>query len=103
MPDLLPAPHAEHDLPLIAAFAAGDLQPADRTTTEQLVASCPDCALLVDDLRAIAVATAALPARVRPRDFSIRPEDAARLGRRGWRGLVAALAGQRAAGLKPLA
>jgi hypothetical protein len=103
MTDRFPAPHPEHDPLLIAALAAGDIQPTDRTAAEQLVASCADCALLVDDLRAIAVATAALPARARPRDFYIRPEDAARLGPRGWRGLVAALAGQRAAGLKPLA
>jgi predicted lipid-binding transport protein (Tim44 family) len=103
MTDRFPAPHAEHDQLLIAALAAGDLQPADRAPAEQLVATCPDCALLVDDLRTIAVATAALPARARPRDFSIHPEDAARLGRRGWRGIVAVLAGQRAAGLKPLA
>ncbi|HEV8490588.1 MAG TPA: hypothetical protein VGQ58_12460 [Candidatus Limnocylindrales bacterium] len=103
MTDRLPAPHAQHDQLLVAAFAAGDVEPADRAPAEQLVASCPDCALLAEDLRAIAAATAALPARVRPRDFSLRTEDAARLRRRGWRGLVAALAGQRAAGLKPLA
>jgi len=103
MTDRFPVPHAEHDQLLVAALAAGHIEPADRGPAEQLVATCPDCSLLVEDLRAIAVATSALPARARPRDFSLRAEDAARLRRRGWRGLVAALAGQRAAGLKPLA
>jgi anti-sigma factor RsiW len=102
MSDRIPASHAEHDPLLVAALAAGDLEPADRLLVERL-ASCPECALLAADLRAIATATAALPPRTRPRDFSLRAEDAARLRRRGWRGFVAAFGGRRSAALKPLA
>jgi hypothetical protein len=102
MTDRIPASHAEHDPLLVAALAAGDLEPADRVLEERL-ASCPGCALLAADLRAIATATAALPPRTRPRDFSLRAEDAARLRRRGWRGFVAAFGGRRSGALKPLA
>lgn len=103
MTDRIPSSHAEHDPLLVAAFTAGDLGGADHERAELLAARCPDCALLAADLRAIATATAALPPAVRPRDFSLRAEDAARLRRRGWRGLVRAFAGPRSGALKPLA
>lgn len=106
MTDPFPASHTEHDPLLVAAFAAGDLGPADRERAELLATTCPECALLAEDLRAIATASAALPPRHRPRDFSLSAEDAARLRRRGWRGwrgLFGALAGPRSAALKPLA
>jgi len=47
------------------------------------VAGCPDCALLVSDLRAIADATATLPVPPRRRDFRLSPEAARQA--RGWR------------------
>jgi hypothetical protein len=103
MTDQFPASHAAHDLLLIAAFAAGDLGAAERETAERLASTCSECGLLEADLRAIATATAALPKPVRQRDFSLSAQDAARLRRRGWRGLVASLAGPRSAALKPLA
>lgn len=102
MTDRIPGSHAEHDPLLVAALAAGDLEPADRELGERL-ASCTECALLAADLRAIAKVTSTLPPRARPRDFSLRAEDAARLRRRGWRGFVAAFGGRRSAALKPLA
>jgi hypothetical protein len=103
MTDRFPASHTDHDPLLIAAFAAGDLGPADREQAERLAFACAECALLEADLRAIATATAALPKPVRRRDFSLSAEDAARLRTHGWRGLVGALAGPRSAALKPLA
>lgn len=103
MTDRIPTSHTEHDPLLIAAFTAGDLGGADLERAELLASGCPDCALLAADLRAIATATAALPPAVRPRDFSLRAEDAARFRRRGWRGLVRAFAGPGSGALKPLA
>jgi hypothetical protein len=103
MTDRFPASHADHDPLLVAAFAAGDLGLADRERVELLASACTECALLEADLRAIATATAALPKPVRQRDFSLSAEDAVRLRRRRWRGLVGALAGPRSAALKPLA
>jgi hypothetical protein len=103
MTDRLPVSHTEHDPLLVAAFAAGDLGDPDRQRAELLALSCPDCALLAADLRAIATATAALPPRPRPRDFSLGAADAARLRRRSWRGLVRAFAGPRSGALRPLA
>lgn len=103
MTDRSPASHAEHDLLLIAALAAGDLDPGEREVADRLVATCADCALLAADLQVIAAATAVLPAPARRRDFSLSSEVAARLRRPGWRGLVAGLAGPRGALLRPLA
>jgi hypothetical protein len=91
MPNRTPAAHAGHDLLLVAAQAAGDLEGPDRTTAESVIASCADCRELAADLRVIALATAALPTPARPRDFTLRPEDAARLRPQGWRRFVAAM------------
>jgi hypothetical protein len=103
MTDRFPAFHADHDPLLVAAFAAGDLAPADLERAKDLAATCAECALLEADLRAIATATAALPKALRTRDFSLSAEDAARLRRRSWRRLVGVLAGPRSTALKPLA
>jgi hypothetical protein len=95
--------HAQHDLELIAALAGGPVDPADRIPAETLVSSCTACAELLADLRAIAVATATLPAPERTRDFRLRPEDAARLQPRGLRRLVAALGATRLELARPVA
>jgi anti-sigma factor RsiW len=95
--------HAQHDLELIAAFAAGELDQADRTRAGQLVSSCTGCAELAADLTAISRAVAALPAPARTRDFQLRPEDAARLRPRGWRRLLAALGPSRLELARPVA
>ena len=96
-------PHARHDRHLVAALAAGDLEPIARTEAEALVSTCDDCAELFADLKLIAAATAALPDVPRTRDFRITAADAARLRPRGWRALVDAIGGARAGFTRPLA
>jgi hypothetical protein len=81
-----PVAHAEHDALLIAQYAADDLDVREREAAERLVASCADCAQLATDLLLIARGTAELPAPVRPRDFTLTPEQAGRLRRRGFLG-----------------
>lgn len=98
-----PTAHAAHDLLLVAAFAADDVEAADRIRAEALLASCAECTALAADLQAIARATAELPAAVRPRDFTLRPEDAARLRPLGWRRLAAAFGARRLDVTRPLA
>jgi anti-sigma factor RsiW len=95
--------HTGHDLLLIAAFAAGDVTAHERAGADSLVAACPECAALVLDLGAIALATAELPAPQRPRDFFLRPEDAVRLRPHGLRRLVGAIGGARRPLVRPLA
>jgi hypothetical protein len=84
--------HAQHDPLLVVSLAAGDLAGTDRDRATSLIAQCPDCASLHDDLLVIARATAALPAAARSRDFRISTEQAARLRPAGWRRLVGAFA-----------
>jgi hypothetical protein len=97
-----PTPHAEHDLLLVAAAVDRDPSAADRLAAERQITACPTCAELAADLRAIALATTALPAAERSRDFTLRPEQAARLRPRGWRRLAAALGAARLEVLQPL-
>ncbi len=105
--DPLSNQHDRHDLLLIAAHASGDLAGRDLAQADELVASCPDCALLSADLRAIVSATAGLPAVERPRDFRLSPADAARLRPTGWRRAVGWLRGDpstsRGGAMRPLA
>ena len=89
--------HAQHDHLLVVSLAAGDLTAADRDRGASQIATCTECALLHDDLLAIARATAVLPAAVRPRDFQLTPEQAARLRPGGWRRFIAAFASPRLA------
>jgi len=89
--------HDQHDQLLVVSLAAGDLTGADRDRATSQIADCADCARLNDDLLVIARATAALPAAVRPRDFQLSPEQAARLRPAGWRRFVAAFAQPRLA------
>jgi hypothetical protein len=89
--------HAQHDPLLVASLAAGDLADADRDRAAALLGDCVECRVLHDDLVSIARATAALPAAVRPRDFRIGPEQAARLRPGGWRRFVAAFGSPRLA------
>ncbi len=95
--------HTTHDRLLISAWAAGDADPTDRAAAERLAGSCPECALLADDLRVLARATAELPRPRRPRDFTLKADDAERARRRGWRRLVAAFGGPRFDFARPLA
>lgn len=104
-----PGAHARHDTFLVAAHAAGDLSDASLRAVEAQIATCSACAALHDDLRAIAAATQSLakvtiPASMAGRDFRLSPEDAARLDRgRGWRRLLAPLAGSGGAWTRPFA
>jgi hypothetical protein len=84
--------HAQHDQLLVVSLAAGDLTGADRDLAASLIVECAECHALHDDLVSIARATAALPAAVRPRDFQLSPEQAARLRPAGWRRFAAAFA-----------
>jgi hypothetical protein len=95
--------HAAHDLLLVAAFAADDLETSDRAGAQAQVAGCADCAALATDLVSIARATAEMPVPRRPRDFFVSPADARRLRPRGIRRLAAAIAGPRAQLARPLA
>lgn len=87
-------PHADHDLLLIAARAAGDAEGVDRTRADALIAGCAECAGLAGDLRSIAQSTAQLPMPRRSRDFSLRPEDAERLRPRGIARVLRGLTGR---------
>ena len=73
-----PSAQADHAA-LIVAFDAGDLLGAERDRAGGLIATCDGCAELLADLAAIRVATAALPAPRRTRDFRLTDTDAARL------------------------
>lgn len=92
-----PESHARHDPLDPVALAAGDLTGAERVRAIALIAACGDCARLHDDVLAIARATAAIPPIARSREFTLSPEQAARLRPLGWRRFVAAFASPRLA------
>jgi hypothetical protein len=102
MPHIPDSLHDAHDLELVAAYAAGDAEGAGLEQAAALVASCPECATLHHDLRAIAAAMPELQAPVRSRDFRLTPEQAASLRPGGLRGLLAAFSGPRFAFATPL-
>ena len=99
-----PTSHDRHDPMLVAALAAGDLAGTDRDQAVALTTTCRDCALLHDDLVALARAVASVPPPIaaRPRDFQLTPADAARLRTVGWRRFVGMLSGSRSAVSRPL-
>jgi len=102
--DVRATSHDRHDPMLVAALAADDLAGIDRDQAIALTSSCAECALLRDDLVALARASASAPPPIatRPRDFRLTPADAARLRPDGWRRLVAALSRPRSAVTRPL-
>jgi hypothetical protein len=71
--------HEDHDPARIAALLDRELDPAERASAEAIVAACPSCAALYDDLRSLARAAGALPTVARTRDFRLTAADAARL------------------------
>jgi anti-sigma factor RsiW len=96
--------HANHDESLVVRLYGNDIDSEERSRALALVAGCEECAALYADLGSIAVATAALPAPARPRDFTLTPADATRLrasvpARRSsrWLGLTRQLGGAFAA------
>jgi hypothetical protein len=73
-------PHAQHDRLLVVRHLAGDpLDDREIASVSGLLATCPECAALLDELALIsrATATAAFPSRTR--DFRLSPRDAARV------------------------
>ena len=98
MPD-----HRAHDPLLIARFASGDSLADESSTAAELVAACPDCAQLAEDLRLLAVRTASLPAARRDRDFRLSPADAERLRGSWLERALRPLASSRWAFVQPLA
>ena len=97
-----PHDHPAHDLELVAAHAAGDATGLDLEAATTLIATCPECATLHRDLRAIAAALPELPAPVRHRDFRLSEDQAAALRTNRWRRLVGVLAGPRFSFAAPL-
>ena len=96
--------HANHDETLIVRLYGGDVDAQERARVLDLLAECSDCAGLFADLGQIASATVALPIPARPRDFSLTPQDVARLrpakrarGGASWLGLTRRLGGAFAA------
>ena len=53
--------HAAHDPLLVAAYAAGDASGAELERAAAVVGSCPECAQLHRDLRALSAALSATP------------------------------------------
>jgi hypothetical protein len=102
MPHLPDNQHPDHDLELVAAYAAGDATGTELERATALVSTCAECAALHHDLRAIAAAMPELPAPARPRDFRLTYEQAASLRPSGIRGLLATLSGPRFSFATPL-
>jgi hypothetical protein len=69
--------HERHDALLVAQSTAGDPLPtAQRAEAQRLVSTCPDCATLAADLRAVSVAVAREPVPPRRRDYRLSREQA---------------------------
>ena len=98
------AAHAAHDTMLVASLADDTLVASpERDAAEALVAGCSLCAALHVDLMALRSATRAMPTPVRPRDYTLTPDDAVRLRRAGWRRFVAVFGSSRDVFSRPLA
>jgi hypothetical protein len=98
-------PHATHDVVLLAAVADHDPDPATEATVRRMIADCPECARIADELRMLAAGLADLPPSLPvPRDMRLTEMDAARLRRGGvLRRLLRPLGIARMPGLQPLA
>lgn len=97
-----PAAEAHDHAALVVALDAGDLAGPDLARAGALLAACPGCAALRDDLATIRHAMTALPAPVRRRDYRLTDEDAARLRPSGWRRVAGWLTAPRSS-VRPLA
>ncbi len=87
---------------MVVAFEAGDLDGTEQAKAARLVEECPACADLLADLAAIRLATAALPAAPRTRDFRLTEADARRLSPTPWRSFLRWLAAP-GSSVRPLA
>ncbi len=95
--------HRRHDRLLVARFAADDSYPGEFEAAQALVAGCAECAALVDDIRLLSVAVAAVPTPRRPRDFRLTAEQAERLRGSWLERLMRRLAAPSSAMLRPVA
>jgi hypothetical protein len=75
VPDL----HAAHDLGEVVAFVDGQSTGPEAARIEARLVTCPDCAGIATDLRALATATRGIQTAPRTRDFRLTAADAARL------------------------
>ena len=96
--------HSGHDELLIARLFGGDVTQVQRDRALDLMSECSDCAALFADLGAIEEAGVEMAIPARPREFTLTPEDAARLRPRrrlpvfaGWIGLRRAIGSSMAA------
>jgi hypothetical protein len=97
------APHAGHDLLLVAAHVAGDTTGVEAARGRELIAGCGECRDLAVDLAALRTVARQLPPPQRSRDFRLSPETAARLRVRSpWRQVVEGVTSPRGFG-RPLA
>jgi hypothetical protein len=99
-----PSEHDLHERLLVVRFATNDeLEPDEIARARALVASCPGCAALASDVKAISRATASSMTPSRPRDFRLTPEQAAAAHGSRIRGWLAALTSPGMGMLRPLA
>jgi hypothetical protein len=75
----LTAEHRRHDRLLVARHAVGDAHQGQDHEAQELIRRCSECAALAADIGAISRAVRDLPAAVRPRDFRLTVDQAARL------------------------
>lgn len=100
--------HPSHDTMLVAsladhALADHGLAAPELEAAEALVAACSLCAALHADLVALSAATRSMHSPTRPRDYTLTPDDAARLRATGWRRWVAGFGTSRDVFSRPLA
>lgn len=102
-----PTAHAAHDLSLIAALADRDaaaaLDPDGLRLARRQLEGCPDCATAHRDLRDLMVGVRASDTPIRPRDFRLTAEDAARLRPSGLRRFLQTFGSARDGLSRPLA
>jgi hypothetical protein len=99
----IPTEHARHDRLIVTRFAGDDSYPTELDEARALVANCPDCARLADDIRLLMAATSELPTPPRPRDFRLSREQAESLRGSFLERLLRPLAAPRLAVLRPVA
>ena len=100
------ADHARHDRLVVIRYLDldDDLLGSEVAEARALIANCPDCAALADELQLITDATSRMVLPTRPRDFRLTPQQAASLRPGGLRRLLENAAGAfRFELLRPLA
>jgi hypothetical protein len=95
--------HEAHDRLLIASLVDRSITEPERDRAEAQLRSCDACAELHAELVALSVATRAMRAPARTREFVLTPADADRLRVRGWRRVLAAIGSSKDAFSRPLA